>query len=393
MASERHGVERIVTGTHRATALAYVAEAVLVGAFASLTALAAIAWQGSTLASLGAWGAALLAGGFAGASWWLSVRVLPADIARRIDRSLGHKGGFVTAWEGVSRSRPSGLVLLLARGIQKRTPLALAKRAVLPNSMPFLALPFLGATLLAIVRSDDGGESLAPDWVPRVAGFAAAMGDVEAAARAGFGTEEIDADVLRELVESSAAARQLERRAELGDCGPDEARPAVEELLRELDSLTPELSPLSDLAQALERATSHADSLLMAEEGPLGAELPPSTDPGTDLGADLASERANGPAGPPVAQRGPGAGLDFDGAADPELTNASGEGTMVDRSDRRDAEPEASASSGEADGALGEAGPAGVASGRWWSKRDGRVIELWQERLRASAGRPAKGED
>ena len=74
--------------------------------------------------------------------------------------------------------------------------------------------------------------------------------------------------------------------------------------------------------------------------------------------------------------------------------NVGGDGTMMDRSEPDEAAPQAPAggADGSAAGSPDDPGPAGVASGRWWSERDAAVVERW-ERLRRARGDPARDED
>jgi len=399
MANPQRRVQVLAARAYHACVLAHAAETLFVGLFGLLLALTAVAWQGSVLGSLSAWGAALLAGVCAGAAWWLEVRPARSGVARRIDRSLGLDGAFFTAFEqgelrgAGDRSLVAGL---LAQRIGKDLSVAGALRCALPNSMPFLALPFLGATLLAMVRTVEPTPGLDADWAPRVAAMTAAMEGVDLAARESIKTGEINAEVLRELVDLKGRSRDLLRAAQTDASGLPDARAELQDIRAELERLASEQSPLSELAMALDQAGIRADSLLMQESDQAGART--SARPGSgatadDGGLDRSATDGQVPGETPVES-----GQD----RDPRLANSGQEGRMrgrsgpgrgentsgtgVGRSSTTPATPTGPRDGPEpqADQGYGSPDSAGVASGRWWSERDAAVVERWV-RWRAAA--------
>ncbi|MFT5476829.1 MAG: hypothetical protein ACI8Y8_002169 [Planctomycetota bacterium] len=400
-------VHVLAARAYRACLLAHAAEALFVGLLGLLLALTAVAWQGSALASLGAWGAAILAGVCAGAAWWLEVRPARSVIARRIDTELGLDGAFFTVFEQGDPERAAGRGLvtqLLAQAVGEALSPARVLRCALPNSMPFLALPFLGATLLAMVRAAEPPAPVAPDWVPRVAALTEALDAADVAAREGMRSGEIDGQTLRELVDLKGRSRELLRGARTGASGPDEARAELADLRDDLERIASDASPLSELAVALDEAATRADALMMGD--------PESVAAGTPGQARSGSMATGGGEGAPAPGEAGREGTHSESApeADPRLANGGSEGRMKDGSVRNggaDA-PGAGHSPGAAGGAVepgalpepqveqgaGSPGSAGVASGRWWSERDAAIVERWvQWRRGADPGAETRDED
>ena len=373
------GVNAIVRRASRAVAMARGAEAFLLGSSVLLVALAAAVVSGVELATLDAWGAAVLAGGFAAASWWLERRPEPHRIALDVDRATRQDGRLLTAFESEGGAPDAPLTRLLAREVRERLSPGAAVRAALPNSMPFLALPFLAAALLASVleaRPRDVAD------LARVAPLARGVSaELERArdlavesARAG----ELSQGELREVLELDGRARELANRSRSGALEAAELEQRMEALRTDIERLARDTATSAELAAALERAATYADGALMGLADAL-AELGPQPAAGTDEPPGAVD--AEGSSGPDSGSE--------DSAADSALANGEPIGTMSGHSAPGEpGEPEPQPDPDESP-------PAGaVGSGAWWPERFAGVVGRWVEVRRAGLEvPPARNEE
>ena len=248
------------------------------------------------MASLSAWGAALAAGVFGGAAW-VGRGLSPAEARSRgrieplrflARRSLLDRVG--------SRLPARAVTLPWRRCWRARSPATCpsrrARRSVVPNSMPFLALPFLGAALLALVRGapprrPDAGA----DLVPRVGAFAGAMGGRRVGgARGPEDRGDRRGDPCASSSALSARSRELDRRRGAArEQTPEELRETVRELGRELERQARALShPCPSSPGPSSGRAARADALALQQEAD------PAGDPDADRDAGSAREGARG---------------------------------------------------------------------------------------------------
>jgi len=150
MGGATESVRNLMRNAYWAHRAARVAECGMVGVGAFLITLAAACASDGALDSAGPWVLAALASGAGAASYWLEVRPNQARLARAIDRRLRLSGGLLTAFECERAAPQAAFSVLVARHVLARVAPRAVVRAGLPNSAPFLALPFLGAGVLAL---------------------------------------------------------------------------------------------------------------------------------------------------------------------------------------------------------------------------------------------------
>lgn len=388
----------LVRNAWHAVGMARTAEAVLVAAGVGLVTAAAAVAEGLPLRDPVTWCLAVAAGAATGVSWFVDLRPRAGVLARRIDRGLRLDGALVTAWELESRGVESPLARLLARGVRRRVRSSEAVRAALPPSGPILAVPFLGASLLAWVcglRADEGGVHVQP----ALAAAVGALQEAEGVAQEELSAGAMSAADLRELAALTRRARELAAEGER--VGDDPARAAglrreLADLAEGIDELAHERGARPELARALDRAAACADAAgeglgaAAKEDDPALAAAGGTDDDAPGSGADGArSETAAGGAadGTPgeTGERGERGG-DLPGG---ELALAGADGTMSAPSNGDEApptRPDPGPSNVETDAHDTGGAPGGVALDRWWPARHATLAGRWIESRRARAG-------
>lgn len=360
-----------VRAARRALLAARAGEGALLAACALGLSLSAAVVSGAGLESAAAWIAAALCAALAAATWWLEMSLSAPAVARRIDRRLAAGGELSTAYECALR----GMLTPVARSLVARAASASRRRmieAVLPRSLPFVALPFLGAAALALaldVGRVDLDRSALPSLTTQLSAELAGLAEAASSHGPGGGPSP-DLERERSLRELSSRAKSLARRAREGGLGAAPAERELAEIGAVLGKLARRADLQRDLAQGLARARTLADSARRASAA-----------------ARDRSPRTGVPGSPPEAP------LAAPGERD--VTGAGAEGTMSRRGASSTLDPTGDAAvSGpppaeergafESPGFL--AGESGVIAGRWWDPRYDRLIDAWSK-ARLSDGR------
>lgn len=295
----------------RALFLARVGEAVHVGGAAALFALVLVLLEGGRTDRFGSALVALLCGGLAAATWAHAHRRTALEVARRLDRRLELDGAFVTAFEQDGEDRGGALAELLVLRAARHVPGRVAARAVLPQSWPILATPFLvGALLAALSSGEDPERAVRRERHERVA---AELGELAGAPASGELSPE-EERALRSLARSAAA---LVDEAAAGESVEERAELAVE--LRRLGG---ELPGGSEVAQRLDELAGRLEAAAGAaagaadQPGPQGTGGTPLARPGADGTIAARETRPGSAAG--VAREPEAAWID-PGALPPDL--------------------------------------------------------------------------
>lgn len=243
----------------RALLLARVGEAVHVGGAAALFALVLVLLEGGRTERLGSALVALLCGGLAAATWALANRRTVLEVAQRLDRKLELDGAFLTAWEQDGEERGGTLAELLVLRAAREVPGRVAARAVLPQSWPILAAPFLvGALLAALSGGEDPERSVRRVQHERLAAELGELAGTPAEGELSYEEER----ALRGLVRSAAALAA-------DDSGGEDVEEAAE-LAVELRALGSDLPGGSELARKLDELAGRLEAA--AGGGAGGAE-------------------------------------------------------------------------------------------------------------------------
>lgn len=393
-----------------AVGMARTAEALLVAVGLGLVTAAAAVAEGLPLRDPVTWCLAVAAGVAMGLSWFVDLHPRAEVLARRIDRTLRLDGALVTAWEHEARGAESTLATLLARRVRQRVRPSEAVRAALPLSGPILAVPFLGASLLAWVcglQTDDGAVHVQPALTAAVGAFE----DAERVAQEELAAGAMSAADLRELAALTRRAREL--AAEGGRVGDDPARAGelrrdLEDLAERTEELAQDRAARADLARALDQAAACADAAreglsALADDAETPAADRTGATPGSG-GADREGDSAGSGAARPGRSDGPSGG-ELGGG---ELAQSGADGTMSALSNADEASPtgpdptvsDVARESEAAPDVAPEpaAGPTGgVALDRWWPARHatlaGRWVELRRARAEDSAITPTQDSD
>lgn len=279
----------------RALFLARLGEAVHVGGAAALLALALVLLEGGRTDRFGSALVAVLCGLLAATTWALAHRRTTFEVAERLDRRMGFDGAFATAFEHDGDQRGGTLAELLVVRVAREVSGRAAERAVLPQSWPILAAPFVvGALLAALSGGTDADELLSRERHERVA---AELGELAGAGADPQGELSFEEErALRSLARSAAAL------AEAPGAAADGAD--AEALVAELRSLSESLPGGSEVARTLDELAGRLEA--------------------------VAGER--GASGSGGAEGSGGAGSS--GTGDPPLATAGADGTMAARATR-----------------------------------------------------------
>ncbi|MCB9904680.1 MAG: hypothetical protein H6831_09765 [Planctomycetes bacterium] len=272
--------------------LARVGESVHVGGAAALFALVLVLIEGGRTDRLGSALVALLCGGLVAATWAYAHRRTAVEVANRLDRRLGFDGAFATAWEQDGEQRGGALSELLVLRVAREVPGRAAARAVLPQSWPLLAAPFVvGAILAALSSGEDPELAARREHRERVAVELSDLAGASAQSELSFEEE----NALRSLARSAAA---LADETAGGGAGEEQDRA---ELVGELRSLGENLPAGSDLARRLDELAGRLEAAAGPGTGPAaetqaeGSGGTPLARPGAD-GTMAARETRPGPA-------------------------------------------------------------------------------------------------
>lgn len=366
----------------------------------ALVVLACALDQGLLLRDPVVWGLALFAGTGMGTSWAVELVPKVDHLAREVDTRLRMDGAMFTAWEAEVDGKTGSLVHVLTRRVRERVRPAQVIRAALPNSAIVLAVPLLGAGLLALQtgkQKDENGINV----TPVLGAVVRALEDTEGLAQGELAAGSMPADDLRELAALTRQARGIEaagdraaRDAELsGEIGK-----RLESLAQDIEEFASRNAERSEMSRALDHATAFIDAALVgldemgvedAEQGGSGEPVakdapdgpPDEGEPAVASPGGIGPDNP-GPPGPGSAGEGPGSEL-----GSGELAIGGADGTMVAPSDGADPSsdgprPDESASGGP-QGAVDR--PGGVALDRSWPTRHATLAERWIEARRTRA--------
>ena len=385
----RSDQETVLLGVHRAwraVRFAHGAEALLVGLGAALTTLAAAGFQGIHPTERDILIVATVTGAAVGLTWALSNRITLERVADRVDRRMRCEGALVASWEHAARTEP--MARLLAKHVLHRTPSRRWVQFAIPNSMPWVVAPLLGGILLAqsIPHPHDARIGRG-DPIELLRGF---QGHLDRAKEAGLesgasmdGTQDLDAETLRDLMHSSQSGRRVV---------PDQS--AMESWLEEASGLLPRLPPGSQAREEFEQAMALGEAAALAldrtgrdvdvpdvldgdplkspadregesriaSDGDLGAEGPPGPSHEVAPGSDSGSSDSE-----------PGVpGQDLGTGSDPEVAGGGRDGTMsglIPPNGVPNPDPTVSSAGSER----------GLTERRWWSDRDASLVRRWVE--------------
>jgi hypothetical protein len=338
-----------------ATHAARVGETLLVGLSAVWLARAAELAQAQTDGGLSA---ALPAGVFAAASWWLERRPRRVQAVRRIDARTQQDGALLTCWEAVANGRPrSALVARLAERLDRSGATFAFLRAAVATTPLVFALPCAAAAVYAYAASREPA-SLAPDVATAsLASGADAVALAAAAARdAGRG------DPVREAAARDALALAGDVRA-LHDTPAGAAQAPAPAALRDLEqrarAQASSAPPGSELARAL---STLATALAAGESSDARASSDTDATGSHPAPAGITPATASG-SGPSDARSAPGAG------SAPAVSPGAESTTTTTATATPPAEP-----------APARAGT--ISGGAWWAPRYDAVVERWIEARR-----------
>lgn len=355
----------------RAVLLARVGEAFLIGVAGTLFTLACAVLSGARPDGLAGWVAGLLGGLLGGLTWCFEHRPQARAIARVVDTRLGQNGAFLTAFEAESTAG-NPLAGLLARRVAMRVGRRDVARVALPRSMPWVALPFLGAAFLgAVLEVRRAGLEADLSLAPLMRTISSELEGLRPAAFDATRDGSWTAEQLERLLELDARARALSTVDPGSDPGGRGAEAAasgeLEALFEELEALRVELPPTSALARELDRvAAEHRGS---AGQPAHRSAADGVSNAGRAEGAGSPAERAN-PSRRPGSAAAPGATPG--GSA---LAGGRSDGTMSGRSERL---PDPTLSSTGLSAGRPVV-PRGLLSGRWWPAHHAGVVERWAE--------------
>ena len=265
-------------------------------------ALAAGVLAGADLAAVGTWQAAGLCALLAGGTWQQEHRRATASVARDIDEGLGEGGALFTAWELEGRGAEDSLCSLLGREVAARRSARGMLAAILPASLPIMALPFLAAGLLFLALEEVRGEPGGPaDWQrltlrleEDLEGFLGAEPGATLE-----GSEAFLEEQLAELADLARTAAQLATEPQGEGQGIEELRD-LQQRLSALEALAPGDSALLD---QLQEAARTLDSALMALESEALVHAGPEPkggamgSPGASQGREVPAAGAGGTMG------------------------------------------------------------------------------------------------
>jgi len=359
--------------------LARGAESFFLGVTAMLIAVCAAVHAGAALDDVGAWLAGLLAGYFAGASWWVERRPDITRLARKVDKRLRLGGLLVTAFECESAGDDSLVAQLLGERVRRNVSVMDVVRAALPNSIPFLAPPFAAAALLAATLDEPPTDR---SWVaPRTLALMTEMENVRESVLDSIEAGELDADLLQQALALETQARVLARKSASADGEAEDLREDLESLDRSLTDLALQMPPGSAAREAVRDAEALADGALS------GLDSTKSGDPesGPDSSDSGRQDPDAGTSKPDPAGTGKG-DLGENGAN--ALANGATDGRISAPPSPVDANP---AESGAATRASDRAH--GVAAGRWWPESYAGVVERWAQARRSARTEPTSERD
>jgi hypothetical protein len=374
MAVEAAGVAPLLRRAQRAVRLARLSESALLGATALLLVLAATVISGGDLARPQPWGAAGLCAVLTAITWWLEKRPTSGPVAARVDRRLGLGGGLVTAFE--AETGPEEAHTPLARLLSSRLLRRLSGRqvlsAALPLSLPFAALPILGAGVLALTLEGSRPAVAAP-WLGEISGpLLVELGRAHGLiAGAGEGMAELSPEAALEAErlarEALAAGDTLNRALAGGEEDPARLAIPTRRLQERMAELAQHLPPESEAGLAADRARAMADAVAMALG--LDAVVTPTLSSGEEGGGPS----PGGERGGVTAASAAGGGAP---AVDPRAVDpwAVGHGPQED----------ATLSSGEDTAA--PAAPEVATFGRWWPEHLDGLVRRWASDDPAPAG-------
>jgi hypothetical protein len=366
-----------VRNAWRAVRLARAGEALLLGVSGVLLALAAALRSGAALGEGASIAAALLTGAGLAGAWLVERWPRPAQVARLVDSRLGLDGALVTAFEGGAVADPAPLAALLDARVLARVRARDVVRAALPNSTPFLAVPFLAFALLGwcIERRPERAD-------PRRAVAPLAQGLADELSRAvDAGLDAVEAGELgqpelQELMALEREGRELARRAGAHGASAQELDAAFAEVLEGVRDAARDMGTAPELTSALTRADALGEAARMGLEDALEgsgagrAQEPPRA-------GDGAREDPSGAGGPGDGRDGAAGGAG--GKPAPDLTNGGPDGRIPGRSPSATVPEDGDTPSPSADPE-----EAGVTAGRWWPDRHSGVVGRWVEARRAA---------
>lgn len=237
---------------------------------------------GASAGDAGLWCVALVDALLVFLTFALGSRRSEAEVARQVDRRLELGGALVTAFEAEGRPRASALAERLARQVAATTSARAMRAAIGPPTLPLLAVPFCGATLLFLVLEGARTEPSRVDLASVVERLEQGIGDLREA-EAGLDQEAMGAEERHRLGELLRRAASQGR--ELGDAPPLEALEALDEDLVELGARLPDGEEGRRMQDQLDRARAALDAARMAmgseppQEGP-SEPVPPGQEVG-----------------------------------------------------------------------------------------------------------------
>jgi hypothetical protein len=336
-----------------------VLECAALGSAALLLCLCAARLSGADPFTPQAFGAALVGGAFAAATWFCERRKGPLEIARRLDRGLEQRGALLTAFECDRRAGPEAserfsLERLLVERVARELPARAHVRAIARPSPALAASVLLAAALLAWTL-ERGGATV---------GSARPLADLSALQR-----------VLRAgLVASGASGASGAEGSASAPSG--EPLALLARAADRLDEVTREERG-GELRSSLREIDAELGRLL-GEPGAHRPEWSAARDLTEAALAALSSDGAGGDRGVGSSGGSTGSG------ADTALANAPPERTMAGSAPAAEPLPNASGStvpsSAPAAGAGAPSGPAaetGTLAGRWWPARYDALVASW----------------
>ena len=394
-------VTPLVRRVLQSVSLARTAEALMLGSGLALLTLSAAIVSGSDLeASIVV--LAGLTGALFGCSWFVEMRPELGDVVQTVDQNLRLDGSMVAALEAEQQVQQSPLARLLSHRLRERVRTTTAIKAALPTSVPFLAAPLLGATVLFSVREAQIEQVDPTAWLnPMAIGAAEELREAMHAGSRALQDEGLDQEDVTRMAEMESRIQTIaadSRGGGLTEQELDRIAGEIEEVLQELEV---ELGGERGMGQAehqvrnsLEVAATHLESVLdrLDDQG----VSPPSMGEGSPEGAQGSASEPGAGASPESATGGP------DGATG-DASAAAAAGGMGEGSE--DKSVGGLASGGEegtmsgpppaADGGNPDMTPAqndlpvrGIATHPWWPRRHSDLVGLWIEASRnQSSGR------
>jgi hypothetical protein len=387
MVHSRTDQEKVLIGVHRAwraVRFAHGAEALLIALGTALLTLAAAGFEGIHPTERDVLIVSVVAGMASGLAWSLANRISPFRVADRVDRRMRCEGALVAAWEYAGRQEP--MARLLAQRVVHRTSTRRWSTFAIPNSMPFIVAPLLGGILLAqSVPNLHDPRIGRGDPIELLRGFQAHLDRAkDAGLQAGVhadGSPQVDAETLRELMQSSKSGRSVTR---------DQS--AMELWLEEASGLLPRLPEGSVAREEFEQAMAMGEAAALALDQPTDRSSPTRSDSPTggesaegvltgaieDNGALTSNHQDSDPG------RGSGVsavgvpGEDLASGSNPEVAGGAQDGTMsalIPPDGALGTDPTASFAGSER----------GLVERRWWSDRDASLVRRWVELQRQTS--------